>query len=326
MVCTASRTRRAAALAVLAALVPAAPAARAQDGPWSEGTLEYTTAFSCTSIIIGNPRLVLTTGAGAAFEGSPQRIPPAGQVFYTRLTAAIVGDPCGGGGHVLPEFIPPVGVEPAVDKRHPVLWRYAESSSTPDQSGQVVLTRGPNGGLLVGARSGDGTDGPWPLANSGPALEIKVPLRSSRRLKGIGTQSPNCPSREEGSAPCPRDQAGDHLQIAVGVADGGAPAMLIPYVGLFNRGPAAPSLAVPARVGRRFVARVTAAPGATVTGTLRLAGRLLDRARGKANASGVAALRFARAPGLRGRAVLSVRARTVDGARSPVAKRRLRLR
>jgi hypothetical protein len=310
---------------VLVAALVGAPAAGAQDGPWSEGGLEYTTAFSCSSIIIGPPRLVLTTGAGAAFEGSPQRIPPAGSVFYSRLTTAIVGDPCGGGGHVLPEFIPPVGVEPAVDKRHPVLWRYAEESNTPDVSGRVALTRGPNGGLMVGAVDDDGTAGPWPLANSGPALEIKVPLRSSRVLKGIGTPQPTCPAREDGAGPCPRDQAGDHLQISVSVADGGAPGMLIPYIGLFNRAPAAPSLRVPARVGRRFIARATTAPRATVTGTLRSGRTVLARAKRKANAKGVARLSFRRPAGS-GRAVLSIQAKTIDGARSPVARRRLSLR
>ncbi len=100
--------RRALCLACIA-LVLAAPAAEAQDGPWTEGQLEYTLAYSCTSIIFPPARLVLTTGAGAAFEGSPQRIPHSGEVFYVRLTAAIVGDPCGGGGHVLPEFVPPAG-------------------------------------------------------------------------------------------------------------------------------------------------------------------------------------------------------------------------
>jgi hypothetical protein len=318
--------RLTACLLLLLALGLAAPAARAQDGPWSEGTLEYTLAYSCTSIILGNPQLVFTTGAGAAFEGSTQRIPPAGEVFYSRLLVAIVGDPCGGGGSVLPEFVPPAGVEPAVSRRHPVLWRYVESESTPDQRGSTILSRGPNGGLLVGAdAAGSENDGPWPLANSGPTLEIKVPLRSSRRLNGIGSRAPNCPARDNGSGPCPRGESGDHLQIAVQVADGGSPGTLVPIIGLFNGPPAAPSLRAPARAGRRFTAKVTTAPRASATGVLKAGGRVLARARARANGQGVARLRFSLPAGLAGRAVLSVRAKTVDEAISPPATRRLRL-
>ena len=311
----------------LIAFLAAAPVARGQTGPWTEGELEYTLATSCTSIIFPPARLVLTTAAGAAFEGTPQRIPHAGEVFYVRLTAAIVGDPCGGGGAVLPEFVPPAGVETAVDRRHPVRWTYSFDDQPADEfTGNVVLSKGPFGGLLVAAREADGSGVPWPLANSGDPLQIKVPVRSARRLTGIASSTPNCPARSEGYGACPRDEAGDHMQIAVSVADGGSPSTLVPIIGLFAREPAKPTLKLAKTVGRRFTATVTTAAGATVTGTLKARGRVVARAKRQARASGVARLRFSIPAGVTAKAQLTVRAKSVDGALSPAVKRRVRLR
>lgn len=322
-------------LAALAVAVSAAPASAAPE--WQEGELTYSTAFSCASIIFGRPQLVLTTGAGAAFLADPEALPRAGEVFYARLSTAIVGDPCGGGGAVLPEFVPPAGVEVAVDAEHPVLWAYRTSGQevTLKRDGTVV-SPGNFGGVVVAAQE-NGQGVPWPLANSGPALQIHVPLRSERKLNGIATPTPACQERVDARAACRRDQVGDHLQIAVQVADGGGQAFLIPFIGLFVREAGPPEVQAPAAVraatARRGIAvTIRTAPNATVTGSLTARRRALARLEVKADAQGVArlrvrlsaaSLRFLRRAG--GRARLEAVARTTDGALSAPTRRALRV-
>jgi hypothetical protein len=316
-----------------AAVLATASGAAQAEPVWTDGTLEYDVGFSCSSIIFNNPRLVQMTGAGAGFLADRDDVPRIGEVFYTRLTTALVGDPCGGGAAVLPEWVPPAGVEVAIDAKHPVLWRYAD---TPDRTffdTDTVASPGQFDGVVIAAATKDHPEGqPWPLAISGPPLEIRVPVRSTRVLNGIGSVSPECDNRRNGAAPCQPKLSGDHLQIAVNVADGGDRLFVIPYVGLFAA--KASELILPRSVTSRQLARgvkvtlTNLVPGTAIALQLRSRASRLGSAHATATKRGNITLTLRPSPpARRPPASLTVRAVISAKGKDPVTlQRTLRVR
>lgn len=247
--------------------------------------------------------------SGLAFQASTDDIPAAGEVFYARLVVGIVGDICGGGSHVLPEFIPPSGVFIATSKRYPVSWRYTDQKTQLLSEG-AVLGGGRYGGRTIAAAREGGGNEPWPLANTGGPLEVYVPLVSSRLLKGIGSQAPSCPQRENG-IPCDPSESGDYLQAVAQTSCPCVPSDMLPIIGLFAGPPDKPTLSL--RRGRRLA--VTTAPLATVR--VRAGGRRITR---KAKQSGRTVVKLPR--GFSGR--VRVTATTTDGAVSKTSRLRVR--
>jgi hypothetical protein len=226
----------------LLAAVAAAPAGAAPD--WNFGLPEETQELTCASIgagpLVGTQTEVGTsTRAGQLVD--PQDIPEVGEVFYGGVMIAAVGG-CAA-KNVIPEIVPPLGVDVAASAANPVRCHY----TLPDGS-DTQLTEG------CPQSPQPGTHGGFSLAPGGtpnnawtgigkipgtpdlarPQLEIlylEVPLRASRPLTGL-PGGPTCATRAIQAGPCRREDAGDFLQAAVQVfSTGGAPT-LAPAVGL----------------------------------------------------------------------------------------------
>jgi hypothetical protein len=239
------RTRRAVA-ALLATVAPiaaaAAPAAAAPE--WNYGLPEETQELTCTSIgagpLVGTQTEVGTsTRAGQLIDA--QDIPNVGEVFYGGVMIAAVGG-CAA-KNVIPEIVPPLGVDVAISAASPVRCHYTLPDGSDTQltdSCPKTLQPGTHGGFSL-APGGDPTNAwtgigkiPGTPDLARPQLEIlylEVPLRASRPLTGL-PGAPTCATRAIQAGPCRRDAAGDFLQVAVQVfATGGAPT-LAPAIGL----------------------------------------------------------------------------------------------
>lgn len=313
------------ATTALSALALASPAA-AQDTKWSEGELVYGIGPNCTSIIFGGYTLENQTAAFASQQVPVDGLPHTGDVFYARISFGSIGDICSGGGHALPEFLPPHGVEFVREKRYPPYWTvYDEGTEKRGSDDDYPVVRVDPSGRSAQVSVFDHTakkTAPWPFANSGGSISVHVAMRARRRLNGIGSAAPDCPQRENG-VPCPVEESGDHLQILTRMS-AGAPANLVPYVGLFAREPRAPSVAVRATVrARGFTVRARTAPRLRVKAFVLRGRRAVAAAQGRADARGRVALALR---GRRGRAVVRVVAVGDDGASSLPATRRIRLR
>ena len=148
-------------------------------GTYTEAEPANTVGFSCASIAAGAATLVPDTLIGLGIQGTAPRV---GDVFYLRITAAVLDDPCSGGTTVLPEVLPPKGVATAIDAAHPVLLRYEEYDGANADDAAVKVKPGQSGGTELDAISTRAPDGePFPLAQGGKKLEIYVPLRATRR-------------------------------------------------------------------------------------------------------------------------------------------------
>ena len=340
--------------------VAAAPAAAAPD--WNFGLPEETQELTCTSIGAG-PLVGTQTEVGTSTRTGQlvdaQNIPRVGEVFYGGVMIAAVGG-CAA-KNVIPEIVPPLGVEVAASAASPVRCHY----TLPDGS-DTQLTEG------CPQAPQPGTHGGFSLAPGGtpnnawtgigkipgtpdlarPQLEIlylEVPLRASRPLTGL-PGNPTCATRAIQAGPCRREDAGDFLQAAVQVfATGGAPT-LAPAVGLVvqpgggGAGPAsAPGtqlLTAPRTLRIRSALRgipiSVAVPAAnsrvTATLTARRLGRLAVTRRSRARAGRLrlllkptrsAARRLRRSATLTATLRVSVRA---PGARAATATAQIRLR
>lgn len=213
-------------LPLLATASPAATAELAAE--WQNGKHDEDQVIDC---ITQSPSTGISAEAG--WRSSGDRVPKVGETFYVRGYAGLVSLPCSGKAAVLPEFIIPAGTEFADDDAHPVRWSLTEPGEQADLSTQpLTYDRGNNGGVLFGTPDGE----PWTL-RQGWVLEVQVPIRATRALKGPATQQPECEDRREGTAPCPIEKAGDHLQVAFTVGGhGGDKYYVTPYVGLFAGG------------------------------------------------------------------------------------------
>jgi hypothetical protein len=308
---------RLATAAAALTLTVAAPAA-AQDTKWSLGETEYTTGINCTSIIFPPLRTEQQTFAFAAQQVPVDGLPYAGDVFYARITFGSIGDICGG-GNALPEFVPPAGVEVVRDGKP--YWTVTANGQESRGNDPVVLGDGLFGGVVASVRdASDGQVKSWPYANSGGFIGVHVPMRARRRLTGIGTPEPTCPTREDGTGPCPADQAGDWLQVSTQVADGASPGTLVPALGLFAREPRAPRILSARRSGGRLKVKLRTAPRFKVQAAVKRGSRVVARKGARASRTGVATLGLGRTPG---RLTVEARAIADDGAVSARSRRKL---
>jgi hypothetical protein len=264
-----TRTRRArlatgmvAAVAMLGALGGTGSAATAAPADtWVNGDWVQDTIVSC---ITGQPAPGYT--ARTSFLAEDGDVPEVGERFYMSVEVGLPGLPCTDSPAVLPEIILPAGLEYADDDKHPVRWAISRLGEKPGSfsTKDLVYDRGVNGGVLVGLKSDDYPDGGPIEVRQSESLEIQVPVRSTRTMKGPATQQPNCDERLEGTAPCPVAQSGDHLQVAIVKTDTGPMQYVIPYVGLFVQ-KATPSLSSKVNLSSKRKGKITVRIGATTT-------------------------------------------------------------
>ena len=280
--------------AVQAGMIPLAQSPAA--GTYTDAEPANTVGFSCSSIAAGAATLVPDTIIGLGIQGTAPRV---GDVFYLRITAAVLNDPCSGGTTVLPEVLPPKGVATAIDASHPVLLRYEEFDGENADDAAVKVKPGQTGGTELDAISTRAPDGePFPLAQGGKKLELYVPLRATRRTT-----------------------ASDTLRVVSHIGNGSTPSPLAAATGLPSSAPAKPTV----KVARRAVLTVTTVPGAKVTATLTVGKQKVGSAKATADASGTAKLR----PKVRGgykRAKLTLKTTLSDGSKVPELTRSIATR
>ncbi len=224
-----------AAIVGLALLIAsAAPAAAAPK--WVLGTAEHSTVVNCTSIVTGEPYTETGARVVAEWEVDRSKLPRVGEVFYVRTLAGAVGMPCADQAASV-EVVLPRGVRLAVSRRNPIRCGYFDESGrfSAVAAGQGC-PQGPGPGLYGRSLNRSGSGGPlWELP-FGPLLAIELPLRSSRRLKGLAAPLPNCARRKQLGQPCPPGEAGDTVQFGVRVIDGNENPWLSPYIPLIVQG------------------------------------------------------------------------------------------
>jgi hypothetical protein len=238
--------RRAAMVVSLSAALGGGATAPAVAAPaWNWGLPEELYEQTCASI--GAPGLIgyqeeLGTSVRAGMLVDPQDLPKVGEVFYGGAMIAAVGG-CSAKG-IVPEVVPPVGVELAVSAANPVRCHYTlpDGSDTPITDGcPQQLQPGTQGGFSL-APGGNPANAwsdvgrvPGAPDLSRPQLEIlyfEFPLRASRPLTGL-PGGPSCAERAARVGPCPRAGAGDFLQVPVKVFTLGGTPTLTPAIGLF---------------------------------------------------------------------------------------------
>lgn len=210
-------------LGASAAAAGTAPQTAAKQGAgWNDGTSDADTIWDC---ILQQPSTGVYGNAG--WLSPDGEVPEIGEVFHLRGYVGLVSVPCSGEVAVLPEIMPPAGIEYA---EGPVMWDVTRDGETQHlRSGGLEFFHGANGGVVI-AQSGDN---PFELRR-GDVLEFQFPVIATRELKGPATRQPECQDRRSGTAPCPIAQAGDHFQIAFTVGGhGGDKSYVTPYVALF---------------------------------------------------------------------------------------------
>jgi hypothetical protein len=218
------------ALAALA-FVAAVPAQAAKK--WITGSIERSTVLNCQSVIIGAPRQEVGAVANAEFRADKKKLPRVGQAFYVRTQPAAVGRPCADQA-VGVELVLPPGVRTAITRKRRIRCFYIDIDT--QKKTRVTRSQGcprrTGTGVYGRSLNRKGSKGPaWDLPY-GKEVSIEVPLRSSRRLKGL--PAPNC-SRKEGDPPCSREDLGPNVEFPVHVLDGNRNPYLSPHAPLFVR-------------------------------------------------------------------------------------------
>ena len=253
-------SRLAAVIAIAAALIATGAAPAAAAPAWDYGLPEEMYEQTCQSI--GGGGGLRSRGArhlGARGHARRSAGHPEGRRGLLRRRHDRRGRRLSDKS-VIPEVVPPLGVELAVSPANPVRCHYTlpDGSDTPIIAGCPQAPKaGTQGGfsLAPGGDPGNAWVGigkiPGTPALTRPQLEIlylEFPLRASRPLTGLPGR-PECPDARRPVGPCARDAAGDFLQVAVQVF---SPA-------------AAPRRSRPRSACRRRVRR--AAPPAALGGT-----------------------------------------------------------
>jgi hypothetical protein len=248
----AERKRAGAVLAVVAGLLTLAAAPAVAAPEWNDGLPEDHFTQTCESIGgVGGFREEHSSQVKAGIFVDPQNIPNVGEVFYARVAMAAVGG-CGDKSFI-PEVVPPLGVELAISPAAPVRCHYTlpDGSDTALDGCPQAPQTGSHGGRSL-APDGNPNNAwtgvgriPGTPALTRPQVEIvyiEFPLRASRPLNGL-PGGPTCSERTARTGPCPRDAAGDFLQVPVTVYDVSTP-VLTPAIGLVvqagESGPPAP--------------------------------------------------------------------------------------
>jgi hypothetical protein len=280
-------------LAAIAGILPLAQSPAA--GTYTDAEPANTVGFSCASLAAGAATLVPDTLIALGVQGTPR----AGDVFYVRLTATVLDDPCSGGTTVLPEFLPPKGVATAIDAGHPVLLRYDQFDGENVDDASVKVKPGQMGGTEFDAISTRAPDGePFPIAQGGGKMELYVPLRATRRTS-----------------------AADVLNVVSHIGNGSTPSPLNASTGLPSAAPAKPVV----KVASKAALTVTTVPGAKVIATLTVGKRKVGSAKATANAAGTATLKPKVKAGVK-RAKLTLKTTLTDGSKAPDVTRSIRTR
>jgi hypothetical protein len=212
---------------------------------------------------------VQTSVAAFVVDPGPHEINSGTKPFYVGVLVDGIGDngqgaDGDGGGGFYVEFVPPPGVSIVTDSReYRPYW-----DSIPVHHGRAgTPVREPTVPLFVKGESTGGTDVALPAVPSDGnshlfsyetgvnRVEIFVPVRTTRKLTGIkkpscseiDTVSPTLLGAQQLDAvswkelysddfptPCLPSQAGNDLQVAVHIADEGAPKELVPWVDLIT--------------------------------------------------------------------------------------------
>ena len=197
---TARLTAGAACLAVAAGLATGGVPAMADGDNWVDGDWVQETIIGC---VTGQPAPGYT--GRVSFQGVGDQLPQVGETFYVRMEVGLPGLPCTATPMVLPEVLLPHGMEYADDEQHPVRWALHDlDGGGGDFSTEgLVYDRGVNGGILIGLESDAYPEGGPIEVRQGQSLEIQVPVRATKVMKGAGTRQPQCDDRQDGVAPCP---------------------------------------------------------------------------------------------------------------------------
>jgi hypothetical protein len=255
-------------------------------GTYADAEPANTVGFSCASLAVGAATLVPDTLIALGVQGTPR----VGEVFYIRLTATVLDDPCSGGTTVLPEFLPPKGVTTAIDAAHPVLLRYDQFDGDNVDDASVKVKPGESGGTEFDAISTRAPDGePFPIAQGSGKMELYVPLRATRRTT-----------------------AADVLNVVNHIGNGSTPSPLAASTGLPSAAPAKPVV----KVGKKAALTIATVPGAKVTATLTVGKKKVGSAKGTVDAAGVATLKPKVAKGVK-RAKLTLKTTLSDGSKAP---------
>jgi len=241
--------------------------ANAPAGTWTDGDWVGDTIVNC---ITGQPSPGYT--GRVSFHSPGDQLPEVGETFYVRMEIGLPSLPCTNSPAVLPEVVIPAGLRYADDAKHPVRWAvHTTEGSSGFSTRNLVYDRGVHGGVLIGLRSAKYPDGGPIEVRRGQDLEIRVPVRATKVMKGMATRQPQCDERLEGTAPCPVSQSGDHLQVAFTKTDTGPMQHVIPFVGLLVQKAkatlSARAQASPVRAGR---ITVRVGSGVVPTGVVRV--------------------------------------------------------
>lgn len=181
----------AAAAAAAAATAPAAPflAPQAQALPWWNGPATWIGEVLNCNVWDTSPRV----GAYAGFTLVPPSFWPAvGEVFYTHLVIAHIGNPCAPSAVGIELLLPP-GVAPAISSYTPVFCLMIDPitnslidlATDPGYGCPQVLPPGLEGHALIPPLGGIGGSGAWGM-HFGFWLELMVPLRAAAPQPGNG--------------------------------------------------------------------------------------------------------------------------------------------
>jgi hypothetical protein len=246
-------TAGAAALAATTTLAGPSPATAAEQ-TWVDGAWVSDTIISC---ITGQPAPGYT--ARVSFAGKDGELPQVGETFYFKMEVGLPGLPCNKTPRVLPELVIPAGLEYADDAQHPVRWQkyFVDGGSTGYSTENLEYQYGVNGGVVIAMKTPDYPEGGPIEVRQGQSFELQIPVRATKVMKGMATREPQCQERIDGVAPCPVDESGDHIQVAVTKLDTGPMQYVIPFVGVHVQ------KAIP-KLGAKIAAFSTRAGKATV--------------------------------------------------------------
>lgn len=227
---TARAATFAAATTALAGIATAgATPAGAAEQTWVDGDWVQESIVSC---ITGQRAPGYT--ARVSFAGNGAQLPQVGETFYVRMEVGLPGLPCNKTPVVLPEIVLPNGMEYADDADHPVYWAISDvdGPGTGWSTEGLGYSRGANRGVVIGLASEEYPEGGPFEVRQGQALEVQVPVRATKVMKGSATRQPQCDDRRAGRATCPLEESGDHLQVAIAKLDTGPMQFVIPFVGI----------------------------------------------------------------------------------------------
>lgn len=229
------------------------PSRRAEAAPsWFDGVAVSSYIISCTSIIFPPAITVVGMSAYNSIYVDVNALPRVGQVYYSRVIVAGIGDTCSGGYAVAPEIVLPSGVFIGTSTVNPIYCQLGDIST----GARTTLSNCPSG-TTPGIYSSGISLAPGNIATNGwtvpqgKFLEIIVPIFSTRPLQA--------------------NVSSDNLLFVVKTADGNSNPILYPQTQMAvlpALTPTATPTATPTRTATPTPTRTptrTATAGATAT-------------------------------------------------------------